>query len=64
MRNCIHLRTDAFELRCWKRILGVPWTSRKSNHSILKEINPEYSLEVWILKLKLHYFGLLIRRTD
>ena len=50
-------RTDAFELWCWRRLLRVPWTARKSNQSILKEINPEYSLEGLMLKLKLQYFG-------
>ena len=57
-------RIDAFELWCWRRLLRVPWTSRRSNQSILKEISPEYSLEVLILKLKLQYFGRLMRRTD
>ena len=57
-------RIDAFELWCWKRLLRVPWTARISNQSILKEINPEYSLEVLILKLKLQYFGHLMQRTD
>ena len=57
-------RIDAFELWCWKRLLRVPWTARKSNQSILKEISPEYSLEGLMLKLKLQYFGYLIRRTD
>ena len=56
-------RTDAFEVRCWKRLLKVPWTAR-SNQSILKEINSEYSLEVLMLKLKLQYFGHLMKRTD
>ena len=55
---------DAFELWCWKRLLRVPWTARRSNQSILKEISPEYSLEGLILKLKLQYFGHLIPRTD
>ena len=50
-------RADASELRCWRRLLGVPWTARRSNQSILKEINPEYSLEGLMLKLKLQYFG-------
>ena len=59
-----HRRTDAFELWCWRRFLRVPWTSRRSNQSILKEISPEYSLEGLILKLKLQYFGHLMRRTD
>ena len=57
-------RTDAFELWCWRRLLRVPWTARKSNQSILKEINPEYSLEGLMLKLKLQYFGHLMWRTD
>ena len=56
--------TDAYELRCWRRFLRVPWTARRSNQSILKEISPEYSLEGLMLKLKLHYFGHLMRRTD
>ena len=57
-------RTDAFELCCWRRLLTVPWTARRSNQSILKEISPEYSLEGLMLKLKLQYFGHLIRRAD
>ena len=57
-------RTDAFELWCWRRLLRVPWTSRRSNQSILKDISPEYSLEGLLLKLKLLYFGHLMRRTD
>ena len=57
-------RTDAFELWCWRILLRVPWTARRSNQSILKEISPEYSLERLMLKLKLQYFGHLIRRTD
>ena len=57
-------RTDAFELWCWKRLLRVPWTARKSNQSILKEISPEYSLEGLMMKLKFHYFGHLMRRAD
>ena len=57
-------RTDAFELWCWKRLLRVPWTARKSNQSILKEMNPEYSLEGLMLKLKLQYFAHLMRRAD
>ena len=57
-------RIDAFELWCWRRLLRVPWTAKRSSQSILKEINPEYSLEGLILKLKLHYFGHLMRRTD
>ena len=59
-----HWRIDAFELWCWKRLLRVPWTARRSNQSILKEISPEYSLEGQMLKLKLQYFGHLIQRTD
>ena len=57
-------RINAFELWCWRRLLRVPWTARRSNQSILKEISPEYSLEGLMLKLKLQYFGHLIRRTD
>ena len=57
-------RIDAFELRCWRRLLRVPWTARRSSQSILKEIIPGYSLEGPILKLKLQYFGHLMRRTD
>ena len=57
-------RIDAFELWCWRRLLRVPWTTRKSNQSILKEINPEYSLEGLILKLKLQDFGYLMQRAD
>ena len=57
-------RIDAFELWCWRRLLRVPWTARRSNQSILKEISPKYSLEGLMLKLKLQYFGHLIRRTD
>ena len=59
-----HQRTDAFELWCWRRLLRVPWTARRPNQSTLKEVNPEYSLEGLILKLKLQYFGYLMRRTD
>ena len=55
---------DAFELWCWRRLLRVPWTARRSNQSIIKEISPEYSLEGLMLKPKLQYFGHLIRRTD
>ena len=58
------LKIDAFELWCWRRLLRVPWTARRSNHSILKEISPEYSWEGLVLKLKLQYFGHLMRRTD
>ena len=57
-------RIDAFELWCWRRLLRVPWTARRSNQSILMEISPEYSLEGLMLKLKLQYFGYLMRRTD
>ena len=59
-----HWRTNAFELWCWRRLLRVPWTARRSNQSILKEIGPEYSLERLMLKLKLQYFGPLMGRTD
>ena len=59
-----HQRTDAFELWCWRRLLRVPWTARRSNQPILKEINPEYSLEGLMLKLKHLYFGHLMRRAD
>ena len=64
IKKAEHWRIDAFELCCWRRLLRVPWTSRRSNQSILKEISPEYSLEGLMLKLKLQYFGLLMRRTD
>ena len=57
-------RTDAFKLWCWRRLLRVPWTARRSNRSILKEISPEYSLERLMLKLRLQYFGALMRRAD
>ena len=57
-------RTDAFELWCWRRLLRVPWTARRSNQSILQEISPEYSLEGLMLKRKLQYFGHLMQRTD
>ena len=59
-----HQRIDAFELWCWRRLLRVPWTARRSNQSILKEISPEYLLKGLMLKLKLQYFGHLMRRTD
>ena len=59
-----HQRTDAFELWCWRRLLEIPWTARRSNQSILKKISPEYSLEGLMLKLKLQYFGHLMQRTD
>ena len=57
-------RTDAFELWCWRRLLRIPWTARRSNQSILKEISPEYSLEGLMLKLKFQSFGHLMQRTD
>ena len=57
-------RIDTFELWCWRRLLRVPWTARRSNQSVLKEISPEYSLEGLRLKLMLQYFGHLIQRTD
>ena len=59
-----HQRIDGFELWCWRRLLRVPWTARRSNQSILKEISPEYSLEGLMLKLKLQHFGHLMRRAD
>ena len=59
-----HQRIEAFELWCWRRLLKVPWTARRSNQSILKEISLEYSVEELMLKLKLQYFGFLMRRTD
>ena len=59
-----HQGLDAFEVGCWKKLLTVPWTARRSNQSILKEISPKYSLEGLMLKLKLQYFGHLMRRTD
>src|SRR5574337_607179 len=59
-----HRRIDAFELWCWRRLLRVPWTARRSNQSILKEINPGISLEGMMVKLKLQYFGHLMRRVD
>ena len=64
IKKAEHQRIDAFELWCWKRLLRVLWTARRSNQSILKEINPEYSLEGLMLKLKLQYFGHLMQRTD
>ena len=64
IKKAEHKRIDAFELWCWRRLLRVPWTARRSHQSILKEINPEYSLEGLMLKLKLQYFGHLIQRTD
>ena len=64
IKKAEHWRIDAFELWCWRRLLKVPWTVRRSNQSILKEISPEYSLEGLMLKLKLQYFGHLMGRTD
>ena len=64
IKNAEGRRIDAFELWCWRRLLRVPWTARRSNQSILKEISPEYSLEELMLKLKLQYFGHLMWRTD
>ena len=64
IKKAEHQRIDAFELWCGRRLLRVPWTSRRSNQSILKEISPEYSLEELILRLKLHYFDHLMRRAD
>ena len=64
IKKAEHQRTDAFELWCWRRLLRVPWTARRSKLSILKEIIPEYSLEGLMLKLKLQYFGHLMQRTD
>ena len=64
IKKAVHQRIDAFQLWCWRRLLRVPWMARKSNYSILKEINPEYSSEELRLKLKLQYFGHLMRRID
>ena len=64
IKKAEHGRTDALELWCWRRLLRIPWTARRSNQSILKEISLEYSLEGLILRLKLQYFGHLMRRTD
>ena len=64
MKKAEHQRIEAFELWCWRRLLRVPWTARRSNQSILKEISPEYALERLMLKLKLQYFGHLMRRTN
>ena len=64
IKEAEHRRIDAFELWCWRRLVRVPWTARRSNQSILKEISPEYSLEGLRLKLKLQYFGHLMQRTD
>ena len=64
VKKAEHRRIDAFELWCWRRLLRIPWTARRSNQSILKEISPEYSLEGLMLKLKLQYFGHLMQRAD
>ena len=64
IKKAEHLKIDALELWCWRRLLRVPWTARRSNQSILKEINPEYSLEELMLKLQLQYFGHLMQRAD
>ena len=64
IKNAEHRQSDAFEVWCWRRLLRVPWTARRSNQSILKEISPKCSLEGLMLKLKLQYFGHLMRRTD
>ena len=64
MKKAEHQRIDAFELRCWRRLLRVPWTARGYNQSILKDIRPGISLEGMMLKLKLQYFGHLMRRVD
>ena len=64
IKKAEHQRIDAFELWCWRRLLRVPWTARRSNQSILKKISPEYSLEELLLKWKLQYFGHLMRRID
>ena len=64
IKKAEHQRIDAFELWCWRRLLRVPWTARRSNQSILKEIGPRYSLEGLMLKRKLQYFGHLMRRAD
>ena len=64
MKKAERRRIDAFELRCWRRLLRVPWTARRFNQSILKEISPEISLQGMMLKLKLQYFGHLMRRVD
>ena len=64
IKKADHRRTDAFELWCWRQCLRIPWTARRSNQSMLKEISPEYSLEGPMLKLKLQYFGHLMQKTD
>ena len=64
VKKAEHRKIDAFELWCWRKLLRVPWTARRTNQSILKEISPEYSLEGLMLKLKPQYFGHLMQRTD
>ena len=64
VKKAEHWRIDAFELWCWRRLLGLPWTARRSNQSILKEVSPEYSFEGLMLKLKLQYFGYLMQTAD
>ena len=64
VKKAEHQRIDAFELQCWRRLLRIPWTARRSNQAILKEINPGISLEGMMLKLKLQYFGHLMRRAN
>ena len=64
VKKAEHRRIDAFELWCWRRLLRVPWTARRSNQSILKEISPKYTLEGLMLKLKLQYFGHLLQRIE
>ena len=64
IKKAEHRQIDAFELWCWRRLLRVPWTARRSNQSVLKEINPEYPLEEWMLKLTLQYFSHLMRGAD
>ena len=64
IKKAEHQRIDAFERCCWRKLLRVPWTAKRPNQSILKEISPEYSLEGLMMKLKFQYFGLLMQRTD
>ena len=64
IKKAEHQRTDAFELQCWRRLLRVPWKARRSNQSILKEINPKYSLEGLMPKLTIYYFGYLMQRAN
>ena len=64
IKKAEYIKIDAFELQCWRRLLRVPWTARRPNQSVLKEINPEYSLQGLMLKLKFQYFGHLMRRAD